>query len=59
MKNGGWRPGKTQEPSCLVESRVEITPVSQISLYKDKKLGNVLSVLLIGIGKPKLCLAAS
>lgn len=37
-KNGGWRPGEIKEPSCLVESMVEIIPVSQISLGKDKEI---------------------
>lgn len=35
MKNGRWRPGEIQEASCLMESMVEIMPVSQISLGKD------------------------
>lgn len=34
MKNGGWIPGETQEPSCLVESM----PVSQVSLGKDTEI---------------------
>lgn len=38
MKNWERRPGKTQEPSRLVERMVEIMPVSQISLGKDKKI---------------------
>lgn len=38
MKNGGWRPGEIQEPSCLVESMAEIMPVSQISSGKDKEI---------------------
>lgn len=36
MKYGGWSPGEVQELSYLVESTVEIMPVSQISLGKDK-----------------------
>lgn len=59
MKNGGWRRSAIQEPWCLVESVIEIMPVSQISLGKDKEISNVFSVLLIGRGKPKMCLAAS
>lgn len=40
MKHGGWRrPGETQEASCLIESVVEIMPVSQISLGKDEEIG--------------------
>lgn len=36
MKYGGWSPGEVQEPSYLVESMVEIMPVYQISLGRDK-----------------------
>lgn len=36
MKNGGRRPGKIQEPSCLAERMVEIVPV--FSLGKDKEI---------------------
>lgn len=38
MKDGGSRPVEIQEPSCLVESMVEIMQVSPVSLGKDKEI---------------------